>query len=315
MVMSGLILAKIAILVILVMVVVRDVNRRGRRGGAFVLAVILAVTVYALYRLSDRQPSFVHVHHRQARADRGYAFAAEPVPPPVARQIPVAEAVTAQPAEAAAASAAFARGTAELPAPVAGLGVPVRVSTERPAWIRTAAGPTADGAYQVAVTTDPYVPSDPAAQQALARELARAVAEYIDLVGAELGESQASSRVALPLEYIQARLIADTWQEPYRSQTESIGEMVRLNALLTFDADDQRDIRRRCREAVVRQRLFHAGTYGGLALVVLSAVFGYLKLDTATRGFYSGRLKAAAGLVIAAALATGALLAAGKIAF
>jgi hypothetical protein len=198
---------------------------------------------------------------------------------------------------------------------VLGFGVPVRISAERPDWVGTVAGPTADGTYRLAVATDPYVPNDPEAQKALALELTRAVGEYIDLVGAELGETETSSQVTLPLEYIQARLITDTWQEPYQSPTESIGTMVRLNALLTFDAEDQRDIRQRCREAVIQERLWHAGSYAGLALAVLTALFGYLKLDTATRGFYSGRLKLAAGAVITAALAAGALLATGKIGF
>jgi hypothetical protein len=45
-----------------------------------------------------------------------------------------------------------------------------------------------------------------------------------------------------------------------------------------------------------------------LLLVLLGTAFGYLKLDTATKGYYSGRLKLAATAVILTAAAATALV-------
>jgi hypothetical protein len=302
MAMPGLGIIGLVVLAGIVWALVRAINGRGRASSKVLLAVGLAVAAWMHLRTIDSVSYFgppdamppIMIHPELVLA---------PAPPPVARQVVAAEPLEEIPLE---------REPIQ-PIPVAGFDVPMRVSAERPNWVGTAARPMADGSYRVAVVTDPYVPDAPEAQMALARELERAVGEYIDVIGAKLGEAETKSRIRLPLEYIQSRLIADTWQEPYHSPTESIGTMVRLNVLLRFDADDQRDILRRCREAVIRDRLWHAGSYVGLGLVVLAALFGYLKLDTATRGFYTGRLKAAAGAVIAAALAAGALLATGKI--
>ena len=47
-------------------------------------------------------------------------------------------------------------------------------------------------------------------------------------------------------------------------------------------------------------RLLQTGLGAGMALLVLSTLFGYFKLDTATRGYYTLRLQfATAGAILA----------------
>ena len=59
-------------------------------------------------------------------------------------------------------------------------------------------------------------------------------------------------------------------------------------------------------QALVQRRVGVAAGGMGLVIIVLGTLFGYLKLDTATRGYYSGRLKLAAAAVILSAVTLGA---------
>lgn len=56
-------------------------------------------------------------------------------------------------------------------------------------------------------------------------------------------------------------------------------------------------------EAKTKKRLVRSGLIGGSILTLLAIVFGYLKMETATRGFYSRRLQTISVVVAAAMLA------------
>ena len=58
----------------------------------------------------------------------------------------------------------------------------------------------------------------------------------------------------------------------------------------------------------LRDRLVSYVFFGGLLLVFLALLFGYLRLDHATRGFHSGRLQIAALALLAIVLVVGYLL-------
>ena len=58
----------------------------------------------------------------------------------------------------------------------------------------------------------------------------------------------------------------------------------------------------------LRNRLISYTFFGALLLVFLALLFGYLRLDHATRGFHSGRLQIAALALCAIVLAVGYLL-------
>lgn len=61
-------------------------------------------------------------------------------------------------------------------------------------------------------------------------------------------------------------------------------------------------------EKVLRNRLIAAAIIGSGVLSMLGIVFGYLRLDHATRGFYSGRLQSIAAAAAIVVLLIGYLL-------
>ena len=62
------------------------------------------------------------------------------------------------------------------------------------------------------------------------------------------------------------------------------------------------------RRAVVRGRLWYTGFRFGSLLVLISTVFGYLRIDEATAGRYKGQLMLASAAVILALVVAGRLL-------
>ena len=51
------------------------------------------------------------------------------------------------------------------------------------------------------------------------------------------------------------------------------------------------------------------GLFAGAALLLLASVFGYFRLDNATRGYYTGRLQFMTAAAILAVVGAGAVLA------
>ena len=56
-------------------------------------------------------------------------------------------------------------------------------------------------------------------------------------------------------------------------------------------------------QALVAERLKYTAVATGGLFGLLATVFGYLKLDTLTRGYYTGRLRMAAAMTILALVA------------
>jgi len=76
-----------------------------------------------------------------------------------------------------------------------------------------------------------------------------------------------------------------------------MGPMRRIHVLMEIDEAVQRDLVGRWRESVLVRRLGIAGGTAAAVLALVGVVFVYLKIDTATRGFYSRRLQVVAALV------------------
>ncbi len=84
--------------------------------------------------------------------------------------------------------------------------------------------------------------------------------------------------------------------------------MYTLYNLLEFDAWDHQTLTKMAREAATKSRLIYAGFGMGSLLVLLTSVFGYLRLDAATEGKYRRRLQAGVAGVLAAIAGGGWLL-------
>jgi hypothetical protein len=173
----------------------------------------------------------------------------------------------------------------------------------RPEWLDRPVQ-VLDGDYQRVVTAGPW-DSRAKCDAMLPAEIERGICSFI---GQYLNE-EAAARVRLPADYVNAEIFREQYAELVDT---SVGQMTQVHALLRFD----RRVRDRIQEEWTRirmeKRLWYAG--GGLAgvLLMLSAVYGYLKIDLATRGAYRGRLRVlSAALIFAVATAAGVFLARG----
>ena len=122
----------------------------------------------------------------------------------------------------------------------------------------------------------------------------------------------AGVEIELPPAFIHERIVRDEWLQ----QSEyAVGPMYNQHALLVFDSGANQEIERRYRESQVAGRLASTGAGAALLLGLIGTMFGYLKLDTLTRGYYTGRLRVAATAAILALATVAGLLAHGDIGF
>jgi hypothetical protein len=164
--------------------------------------------------------------------------------------------------------------------------------------------------HTTAVCSGPFE-TQPECRAALDRELQKAVGEYIDwyLGVRAAGRVRPSTRVHYDVDQIRRALV-----QPKNIYTEqvrvSVGPMYQMHALLEFDQAFRQDLDRRWQECVALGRMRGVGLGFGLVLALLATFFGYTKADIATRGYYTGRLRLAAGAVILTVVAVGLVLAA-----
>ena len=85
--------------------------------------------------------------------------------------------------------------------------------------------------------------------------------------------------------------------------------MQQQHALLKFGKEFRGEIEKRWNQVVVTSRLAHVALVLVAVLAGLGTIFTYFRLDTATKGYYSGRLQFATGTAILGLVALGILLA------
>jgi hypothetical protein len=163
------------------------------------------------------------------------------------------------------------------------------VSEARPGWLDQPGGREGDVYYET-VMVERYATAAEA-EDALAEELQTRTRAYVDRY---LGVG-ASKLFTVPPAYIHDRLVRDRYKETVES---SVGPMVNAYAQLAFDHRARAQLQRMQRDAHIEHRLLEVAGGAAAVLLVLGAVFGYLKLDTLTRGYYTRRLQLAAGVVI-----------------
>ena len=117
-------------------------------------------------------------------------------------------------------------------------------------------------------------------------------------------------RFPVPRHYINDNIIK---AEYVFSRDFTVGRMKQKYVLLAFDHRAKMDIKKMYRDELLQSRLGFAGFGSCLMLMLIGTVYGYLKLDTQTKGYYSGRLKLAAAAAILGVLALAAMLATGGI--
>jgi len=153
------------------------------------------------------------------------------------------------------------------------------------------------------ITVGPFL-SDVECGDALDDELSKRTAQYIDQ---QLGRRNATQFVRFDVDFIRENLlVGDVEDQLVRT---SFGPMHQMTANLQFDDSFTESVQSRWLAAQREARLMQTGVGSAAVFLLLATLLGYLKLDTATRGNCTGRLKLATGTVILALAVSGALVA------
>ena len=159
-------------------------------------------------------------------------------------------------------------------------------------------------AQQYAVSSEPWH-SKTEARRKLDEAL---VAQTTDYITEHLGSSLATK---FPSLHYDAKTIRQRFVKSENIYDEtiispSVGPMHQLHALLEFGPSFRDELDEKWAEVCATSRLFQAGLFSGAGLLLLASVFGYFRLDNATRGYYTGRLQFLTAAAILAVVGAGA---------
>lgn len=182
----------------------------------------------------------------------------------------------------------------------------VRIDRQRrPAWVESASlrvGPL----HTTAVSSGPWLSAEEA-RRALDERLLQATREYlVELVDHPNADLVTSTYT---LADVKNRLLTPDHLYEERVEGELSGSTCQLHALLQFDESFRTEALQRWREIVTRIRLTQAGLAAGGLLLLVAMLFGLLRADTATRGYYTRTLQILAAVTILGIVAAGVLLA------
>jgi hypothetical protein len=159
--------------------------------------------------------------------------------------------------------------------------------------------------HQVSVTAGPY-PRQDRARSELNKELKLATDEYINEL---VGSSTAAHWIAFDESRIRQTLVSPGNNYDEKVISPSVGVMHQSHALLEFGPEFNREIEQAWRQIVARARLVKFALVAAAVLGTLALLLSYFQADTATRGFYTGRLKFVTLVAILGLTASGILLA------
>jgi len=163
-----------------------------------------------------------------------------------------------------------------------------------PGWLNQPDGLQGD-VYGITVQCGPYSTRGEC-RQVMQDQLLAAVNRHVD----ELIEPGAHRLLDIDLPYIHENLLTQDRQYLGLHQSPSLGPMWQMYARLEFDDEDRADLEARWEQQVTSRRLTVAAAWAVGTLALLAAFYGYLQLDTATKGYYTRRLQLATALVILA---------------
>jgi hypothetical protein len=124
-----------------------------------------------------------------------------------------------------------------------------------------------------------------------------AINHYVELY---LGNKW-SGHIGLSAEQID-QLVVTEWPE---IKVHDFGPMIQVHLLLNFDKKAKEFISEAINQSLFENRAAIVGTGFGAFCLLLTAFWGYLKIDIHTKGVYRKRLRLAAGFVILSIVVTG----------
>jgi len=173
-------------------------------------------------------------------------------------------------------------------------------AVKRPDWVANPPQPSAE-LYELVVKAGPWeTPLE--CERQLDEKITWAVDSY---VAWRIGE-EASTQLQLPADYAREHLVKESpWVEKVNT---SVGEMYNVYALLQFDRQVEGKLQDLWNRILLGTRLLLSAAVLAGVLLILTVIYGYLKVDLATGGAYRGRLRLVAVAVLVALAGAGASL-------
>lgn len=179
----------------------------------------------------------------------------------------------------------------------------IEIPPGRPEWIGKPAS-LQGKVHTIAVASGPFA-TDKASRAALDKALVKATQQYIN-------EQVGNERAAQLLRY-DARTIKKRFVKPDHAYHDvarySVGWMHENFALLEFGPDFRNEVNRRWTKVKANSRVAQVVLIAGGALSLVGSLFGFFRLDNATRGYYTRRLQLVTATGILALLGVGLALA------
>jgi hypothetical protein len=179
----------------------------------------------------------------------------------------------------------------------------VEIPPGRPKWVGAESN-LRGKVHTIPVSSGPYA-TDSQSRRALDEALVKATNDYIS--------DQLGSELAPKLLRYDARAIKERFIKPESHYHDvarySVGWMHENFALLEFGPDFRNELDRRWSQVRATSRLAQTGLLSGGVIMLLGSIFGYFRLDNATRGYYTGRLQFMTAAAILAVVGAGAVLA------
>lgn len=173
---------------------------------------------------------------------------------------------------------------------------PSELEQHEPAWLQLKEEIDPQRGYRRTVTSGPCI-SQPQSMEKLDVALHKAVNEYL----VKRFGATAPARLNLSSEFIMEGLVRDLY---HRQRDDlSVGDTIETVALVEFPPRTMSMLQDELNQQTVDRRMRQAGTWAAFLFIVMGTCLAYLKYDTATKGYYSGRLKVASAVTILAALA------------
>lgn len=189
--------------------------------------------------------------------------------------------------------------TIEIETPAEGVFIP----PGRPDWVE--APPMHIGeVHTTPVSSGPFARAQDC-WNAFDDEIVKATDQYI---AEHLGESFATQFIHYDAKTIRTRFLKP--ENIYNEQiVVSIGPMHQVHGLLEFRPEFRSELDQRWAQVTRYSRVTQVGLSSFALLALLSVVFGYFRLDNATRGYYTGRLQFLTAAAILAIVGVGVVAA------
>lgn len=177
------------------------------------------------------------------------------------------------------------------------------VTKEQPDWLKISSEESLVNHKRVVASELHFTAQE--TEKDLLKATREAVNQYIN---GYLGDDKACYLVRIDDNYIRNNLMSEQFDEIWKVK-QFDKQMYRRHALLDFNDGFRTSLDQQWRDVLQTSKLLTTGlgAFGLLGLLGIS--FVYLRLDTATKGYYSGRLQFLSAVAILALSAAGVLFA------